>query len=124
MALKIAVLDDYADVARRYADWPQGDDVTVFHRTMTDPAELAATLAPFDVLCVMRERTPLDGALIRGPRWGGDLSSVLAYARAPRRDTRDLPAAGSLNGPTPCLESVLQLRAAMLDTFSQEGAGL
>ena len=41
MALKIAVLDDYADVARRYADWPQGDDVTVFHRTMTDPAELA-----------------------------------------------------------------------------------
>lgn len=65
MALKIAVLDDYADVARRYAEWPQGDDVTVFHRTMTDPAELAATLAPFDVLCVMRERTPLDGALIR-----------------------------------------------------------
>lgn len=65
MALKIAVLDDYADVARRYADWPQSDDVTVFHRTMTDPAELATALAAFDVLCVMRERTPLDGTLIR-----------------------------------------------------------
>lgn len=71
-----------------------------------------------------RRADVLDGALIRGPRWGGDLSSVLAYARAPRRDTRALPAAGSLNGPTPCLESVLQLRAATLDTFSQEGAGL
>lgn len=65
MALRIAVLDDYADVARRYADWPPGDEVTVFHRTMTDLDALARTLAPFDVLCVMRERTPLGGALIR-----------------------------------------------------------
>lgn len=64
MALKIAVLDDYADVARDYAPWPEGDSVTVFHDTLTDQAALAARLAPFDVLCVMRERTPLDAGLI------------------------------------------------------------
>lgn len=64
MALSIAVLDDYADVARRFADWPQGDSVTVFRDTITDQAELASRLAPFEVLCVMRERTPLNAGLI------------------------------------------------------------
>ena len=29
MTLRIAVLDDYADVSRRFADWPPGDEVTV-----------------------------------------------------------------------------------------------
>lgn len=64
MGLKIAVLDDYADVARSYADWPEGDSVTVFHDTLDDPAALIARLAPFDVICVMRERTPLPAAVI------------------------------------------------------------
>lgn len=64
MALKIVVLDDYANVARSYAAWPEGDDVTVLTQAMTDRAALAETLAPFDVICVMRERTPLDAALI------------------------------------------------------------
>lgn len=65
MALKIAVLDDYADVARSYAEWPHEDDVTVLHHTMADQGMLAATLAPFDVLCVMRERTPIGAELIQ-----------------------------------------------------------
>lgn len=64
MALRIAVLDDYADVSRHYADWPAGDSVTVFTEPVTDRARLAEVLAPFDILCVMRERTPLDAALI------------------------------------------------------------
>lgn len=64
MALKIVVLDDYANVARSYAAWPEGDDVTILTEAMTDRAALAETLAPFDVICVMRERTPLDAALI------------------------------------------------------------
>ena len=64
MALKIAVLDDYAAVARSYADWPKGDSVTVLTEAMTDRTALAETLAPFDIICVMRERTPLDAALI------------------------------------------------------------
>jgi phosphoglycerate dehydrogenase-like enzyme len=63
-AMKIAILDDYHHHAAEYCDW--GDlraEVTIFHAPI--PAEtLAETLAPFDVICAMRERTPLDAALI------------------------------------------------------------
>ncbi|MBF9047527.1 D-2-hydroxyacid dehydrogenase family protein [Rhodobacterales bacterium LSUCC0031] len=62
--MKIAVLDDYLGYSARFADWGDlGGDVTVFHAPI--PAgELAATLAPYEVLCVMRERTPLPAELI------------------------------------------------------------
>lgn len=62
--MKIAVLDDYLGYSDRYADWGDlGGDMTVFHAPIP-AAELAATLAPYDVLCVMRERTPLPADLI------------------------------------------------------------
>ena len=62
--MKIAVLDDYLGYSERFADWGDlGGDVTVFREPI--PAHLlAATLAPFDVVCVMRERTPLPADLI------------------------------------------------------------
>ena len=62
--MKIAVLDDYLGYSDRYADWGAlGNGVAVFRDHI--PAEsLAETLAPFEVLCVMRERTALPGALI------------------------------------------------------------
>lgn len=62
--LNIAVLDDYADAARRLAEWPGEDRVTVFHDTISDPVALIERLRPFDVICVMRERTPLPAAII------------------------------------------------------------
>jgi phosphoglycerate dehydrogenase-like enzyme len=62
--MKIAVLDDYLGYSDRFADWGDLDaDVTVFRAPIPE-ADLAATLAPFDVLCVMRERTPMPAALI------------------------------------------------------------
>jgi len=62
--MKIAVLDDYLDYAGRFADWGAlVGNVTVFRKPIP-PAELVATLTPFDVLCVMRERTPLPAELI------------------------------------------------------------
>ncbi len=62
--MKIAVLDDYQNYSSRFADWGDlAEHVTVF-RTPIAAADLAATLAPFDVLCVMRERTPLPAKLI------------------------------------------------------------
>lgn len=62
--MKIAVLDDYAGVALTLADWSGLGEVTVFRDTIADPDALAARLAPFDVICLMRERTPMPGALI------------------------------------------------------------
>lgn len=63
--MKIAILDDYADVALRLGDWAGLGEVTVFRDTVADEAALIDRLAPFDVLCVMRERTPLPGRVIR-----------------------------------------------------------
>jgi phosphoglycerate dehydrogenase-like enzyme len=58
---KVAVLDDYQRGASGFADWASlGTDVQVvfFHETIGQNA-LAATLADFDVLVLMRERTAL-----------------------------------------------------------------
>ena len=62
--LKIAVLDDYQGVATDLADWdPLDAAVTVFQDTISGPA-LVERLAPFDVICLMRERTPFPAELI------------------------------------------------------------
>lgn len=69
---KVAVLDDYQHVALSMADWSVLDgiaSVTMFSDHITDPDELVARLASFDVVCLMRERTPLPRAIIeRLPR--------------------------------------------------------
>lgn len=63
---KIAVLNDYQDVARSFADWTpinEYADVEVFTNHLHDIDELVNRLLPFDIICVMRERTPLTAAL-------------------------------------------------------------
>jgi phosphoglycerate dehydrogenase-like enzyme len=59
---KIAVLDDYQNVALESADWSVLRDraeITVFQSHLADPDAVIERLQPFDVVCVMRERTPL-----------------------------------------------------------------
>ncbi len=61
MRYRCAVLDDYQNVALKLADWSKiaGDvDVTVFNKPMSGPDEVHRTLADFQIVCVMRERTP------------------------------------------------------------------
>jgi len=58
----IAVLDDYQAVALSMADWSVLDGratVTVFSDHLADQDAVVARLQPFDIVCVMRERTPL-----------------------------------------------------------------
>ena len=70
--IKIAVLDDYQGVALEMADWSPLDDraeVVVYRDHLSDTDALVARLAPYDVVCVMRERTPLTREIIaRLPR--------------------------------------------------------
>ena len=72
MALKCAVLDDYQHAATRFANWTElGDQVelTVFPDHLTGEDALAQRLAAFDVVVLMRERTPFPaGLLARLPR--------------------------------------------------------
>jgi phosphoglycerate dehydrogenase-like enzyme len=59
---KIAVLDDFQNAALESADWSvlrDRADIAVFQNHLADPEALIERLLPFDVVCVMRERTPL-----------------------------------------------------------------
>lgn len=65
---RVAVLDDYQKVALASADWAGAGsriDVQCFADHVTDEEELAGRLADFDVVVLMRERTPFPAALIR-----------------------------------------------------------
>src|SRR6202030_3383803 len=61
---QIAVLDDYQNAALESADWSvlrDRADITVH---LADPDAVIERLLPFDVVCVMRERTPLPRKVI------------------------------------------------------------
>lgn len=93
-ALRIGVLDDWQGVASQVVDWsplqPLGE-VVFLHDYPSDTATLVARLQDFDVICVMRERTLFDKALIDGlPRLkllvtGGMRNAALDLAAAKAR---------------------------------------
>jgi phosphoglycerate dehydrogenase-like enzyme len=65
--VEIAVLDDYQNVALSMADWSVLDGqaaVTVFNDHVSNTDAVVARLRRFDVVCVMRERTPMSRAVI------------------------------------------------------------
>ncbi|WP_424383701.1 D-2-hydroxyacid dehydrogenase family protein [Mycobacterium sp.] len=70
--MQVAILDDYQNVALTMADWSEvaaRAKITVFTDHLADSDAVVQRLAPFDVVCVMRERTPLTRAVIeRLPR--------------------------------------------------------
>lgn len=63
--MRIAILDDYQNVALSLADWTSLDaEIEVFTSHIGDPDELATRLAGFDVVVAMRERTPFPAQLL------------------------------------------------------------
>ncbi|MBV8397522.1 MAG: D-2-hydroxyacid dehydrogenase family protein [Acetobacteraceae bacterium] len=65
---RIAVLDDWQDVARGCADWSQVEaraEVVFFHGALGSVDEAAAALADFDLVLTMRERTAFPAALVQ-----------------------------------------------------------
>jgi len=69
MSLQIAVIDDWQQVASRVVDWsvlgPLGQ-VHFLHEYPADTAVMVERLQGFDVICVMRERSVFDQALLQG----------------------------------------------------------
>jgi phosphoglycerate dehydrogenase-like enzyme len=64
--VKIAILDDYANAALTLADWSpvtRQAEVHVFNRHLSDE-EIVSALAPFDVICTLRERTSLPARVL------------------------------------------------------------
>ena len=64
--MKIPILNDYLRRSQTSADWSniaKTCDITVFDQAIA-PDALAATLKPFDIICTLRERTPISRELI------------------------------------------------------------
>lgn len=64
---RVALLDDYQNVAMDYADWSRlpGDfQVQAFSDHLTDEDALVERLAPFEIIQAMRERTPFPASLL------------------------------------------------------------
>src|ERR1700676_4976816 len=94
-----AVLDDFQNVSQHIGDWAGLQSiakVTGFNDHLVDEDALVQRLLPFDVLCVMRDRTPLTHRLLhRLPNL-----RMIALTR-PLTPTLDIKAAESL-GITVC----------------------
>jgi phosphoglycerate dehydrogenase-like enzyme len=92
--MKIAILDDYQNVALEMADWSalsKRADITVFSDHVSDPSGVVERLLPFDVVCAMRERTPLPREVLQS------LPQLrLIASTGPRNASIDLAAAGEL----------------------------
>ena len=62
--MKVAVLDDYQHVAEGLADWKRlKADVTFFYDHLDAEDAVAERLQPFEIISIMRERTPFPRAL-------------------------------------------------------------
>jgi phosphoglycerate dehydrogenase-like enzyme len=125
--MKIAVLDDYSDSATRLADWSDLGEVTVFREHLGGATEVVEWLQPFDVVCVMRERTPLPASVIEalpnlrlivttGPR---NISIDMAAARS-----RGITVCGTESRKTTAAELAMTLILALNRRIVPEAARL
>lgn len=58
---RVAILDDYQNVALKFADWSSLNDrigITVFDKPFASQDEAIRALQDFEIVCAMRERTP------------------------------------------------------------------
>ena len=62
--MRIAVLDDYQDVARGLADWQSAGEPSFFHDHVSEENALVQRLADYEVIVAMRERTPFPRELL------------------------------------------------------------
>jgi D-3-phosphoglycerate dehydrogenase len=101
--MKLALLDDYQRMALKSADWKRlekrGVEVSAFHEPFASPEDAAKKLQPFDLLCLLRERTAFPRALtqrlpnlkfvaLTGIRAGSLDSQALAERKIPVSNTR------------------------------------
>jgi phosphoglycerate dehydrogenase-like enzyme len=128
--MKVAILDDYQNVALRLADWSgvrRRAEITVFNEHVADPSAVVERLRPFDVVCVMRERTPLTGEILR------QLPNLkLIASTGPRNASIDTQTAADLGikvtatgyDSTPTIEFTWSLILASMRGIDREAASL
>jgi phosphoglycerate dehydrogenase-like enzyme len=114
---KLAILDDYQNVALAMADWTvlaDGAEITVFNHHIADLEAVAEALAPFEIICAMRERTPFPRELFeRLPRLEllvttGMRNLSIDMAAAADHDVTVCGTAGSLDGTAELIWALIQ----------------
>jgi phosphoglycerate dehydrogenase-like enzyme len=129
--MKVAILDDYQNVALRLADWSGvrrcRGEITVFNDHVADPSAVVERLRPFDVVCVMRERTPLTREILQ------QLPNLkLIASTGPRNASIDTQATADLGitvtatgyNSTPTIELTWALILACMRIIDREAASV
>jgi phosphoglycerate dehydrogenase-like enzyme len=128
--MKIAILDDYQRIARTLADWdrlPAGTEVQVFHEHIADRERLVAALHPFDVLVIMRERTPFPADLLdRLPNLRLLVTTGMRNAAVDLEScrARGITVCGTASGGTPTAELAWGLILALIKRIPAEDRAL
>ena len=128
--IKIAILDDYQNVALKMADWSAlatRADIAVFDDHIVDPEALVERLDSFDIVCVMRERTPLPREVLqRLPRLKLIASTGPRNASIDNSAAKELGIAVTATGykSTPTIELTWALILASVRFIVSENAAL
>ena len=128
--MKIAILDDYQDVALRLADWSdvrRHAEIVVFNDHVSEPSAVIERLRPFDVVCVMRERTPLPREILQQlPNLRLIASTGPRNASIDSHATSDLGIAVTATGydSAPTIEFTWSLILANMRGIDREAASL
>ena len=128
--MNVAILDDYQKVALRLADWSgvrRHAEISVFNDHVADSSAVVERLRPFDVICVMRERTPLTRDILQ------QLPNLrLIASTGPRNASIDSQAAADFGivvtatgyDSTPTIEFSWSLILASMRGIDREAASL
>src|ERR1700757_2959375 len=128
--MKVAILDDYQNVALPLADWSavrRHAEITVFNDHIADPSAVVERLRPFDVICVMRERTPLTREILQQlPNLRLIASTGPRNASIDSQTAADLGIAVTATGydATPTIEFTWSLILASMRGIDREAASL
>jgi phosphoglycerate dehydrogenase-like enzyme len=128
--VKVAVLDDYPNIALQIADWSavrRHAEITVFNDHVADSSAVVARLHPFDVVCVMRERTPLTREVLEKlPNLRLIASTGPRNAAIDSKTAGDLGIAVTMTGydSTPTIEFTWSLILASMRGLDREVASL
>jgi phosphoglycerate dehydrogenase-like enzyme len=121
---RVAILDDYQDVAGRLADWKSlPAEVVVFRDHLSDESRVAARLADFDVIVAMRERTPFPRSLLeRLPRLRLLVTTGMRNASIDLRAAgeRGVVVSGTAGLPSPTAELTWALILALVRHVPRE----
>jgi len=126
----IAILDDYQGVALKMADWSVLEGkatITVFDDHVDDPQAIVDRLHPFDVVCVMRERTPLTAVILEqlpNLRLIASTGSINASVDVKTAAARGIEVVHTGYDSTPAIELTWALILSSVRHIAEENASL